>query len=115
MNEYLNSKSFLLPGVAAATTTTITSSLVSLFNLPGNWTALTISLLFGLTVWADKEVAFALRIPLYFINSLIIFSMAFGINSAGEQAFRPPEQQECIERFLPSDSDSHRLFQPWDW
>jgi hypothetical protein len=114
MDEFLNSKAMLTPGVAGALTTTITGTLVSQFGLPGNWTGLVISLLLGLAVWADKSVAIYQRIVFYAVNSMTIFAVAIGINTAGMaieysrmQSVEPP----VVEReVLP---DSERFFQEW--
>ena len=82
----------LTPGVAGTTTTMITGTLVSQFGLPGNWTGLVISLLFGLSVWADKSVPVYQRIIFYIINSMTIFAVAIGINTAGMVINQPTER-----------------------
>lgn len=83
MDDFVNSKAMMTPGVAGATTTMITATLSSQFGLPGNWTGMVISLLFGLCVWADKAVAVPQRIIFYIINSFTIFAVAVGLNTAG--------------------------------
>lgn len=91
MDDFLRARSMMVPGVAGATTTLITGSLASQFGLPGNWTALTVSLLLGLLVWADKNVPVWQRFSFYIVNSMIIFSVAVGFNTAAAAAFESPE------------------------
>ncbi len=83
MSDFVNSKAMITPGVCGATTTMITATLASQFGLPGNWTGLVVSLLFGLCVWADKSAAIFHRIIFYIINSFTIFAVAVGLNTAG--------------------------------
>jgi hypothetical protein len=62
----------------------ITNVLASNFSLPPNYTGLIISLLFGLIVFAATATEiWWLRMVLYLLNSLIIFSVALGANQAG--------------------------------
>ncbi len=114
MEDFIKSKAMLTPGAAGATTTMITATLVSQFGLPGNWTGLVISLILGLSVWADKSVAIYQRIIFYIINSLTIFAVALGLNTAGivvndkiERSVNPPQ----IERTVPAESQA--FFQNW--
>ena len=114
MDDFFKSKLMLTPGAAGATTTMITATLVSQFGLPGNWTGLVISLLLGLSVWADKSVAIYQRIIFYIVNSLTIFTVALGLNTAGmvvnqkvERFVNPPK----IERQVPPESKA--FFQGW--
>ncbi len=116
MDDFFNSKTAqsLTPVVGGAMTTTITATLVSQFGLPGNWTGLAISLLLGASVWADKSAAIYQRIIFYIINSLTIFAVALGLNTAGmvvnqkiERSVNPP----AIERSVPAQSQS--FFQNW--
>ncbi len=102
----------LAPGVAGVTTTLITGTLVTQFSfLPGNWTALTVSFLIGLLVLGDKSVAGAQRLLLYFINSLIIFSVAAGINTAGVAATRSLEPP--TRAVQPVEGGSRPFFHEW--
>ncbi len=114
MDDFLKSKAMMPPGVAGALTTMITGTLVSQFGLPGNWTGLVISLLLGLAVWADKSVAIYYRIIYYIINSLTIYAVAIGVNTAGmaisysnERISDPP----VVERKVPPGQE--RFFQEW--
>jgi len=116
MGDFFNSKTAqsLTPVVAGAMTTTITATLVSQFGLPGNWTGLALSMLFGASVWADKSAAIFQRIIFYIINSLTILAVAIGLNTAGmvvnraaERSVKPP----VIERGVPDQPPS--FFQYW--
>ncbi|MEJ2286952.1 MAG: hypothetical protein P8X85_25580 [Desulfobacterales bacterium] len=114
MDDFLKSKAMITPGVAGATTTMIAGTLYSQFALPAKWVGLVFSLLFGLAVWADKEVPFYLRILFYIINSLTIFAVAIGINQAGmavEQSTRKVKDPTAIERKV--EPDSNAFFHNW--
>lgn len=92
----------------------ITGTLVSQFGLPGNWTGLVISLLLGLAVLADKSVSVYQRIVYYIINSLTIYAVAIGINTAGmaiQYSNEPGSDPAIIEREVPPDTG--RFFQEW--
>jgi hypothetical protein len=87
-SEFLNPKSMVTPGVAGGLTMLITNALAKQFDLPGNWTSLMVSFLFGLLVFG-AALSIAQRLVFYVINSLIIFSVAVGANSAGQQLQQP--------------------------
>lgn len=82
-SEFLNPKSMITPGVAGGLTMLITNALGSQFDLPGSWTSLTLSFLFGLLVFGATTIPVIQRVLFYVINSLIIFSVAVGTNGAG--------------------------------
>jgi hypothetical protein len=84
-NEFLNPKSMITPGIAGGLTMLITNALGSQFDLPGSWTSLTLSFLFGLLVFGATAIPLIQRLVFYVINSLIIFSVAVGANSAGHE------------------------------
>lgn len=107
MNEFFNARSMLTPGIAGATAMMITSSLVAAFRLPGSFVALGISMLLGLVVMSDESIRLPQRLLFYILNSLIIFSMAFGLNAAGVEAFTSNERAVGVEGEAP------RFFQPW--
>ncbi len=114
MDEFLKSKAMMTPGIAGSLTTMITGTLVSQFGLPGNWTGLVISLLLGLAVWADKSVIIYYRIIYYIINSLTIFAVAIGVNTAGMAISYSSDRVSdpaIIERMVPADKD--KFFQEW--
>lgn len=97
MDNFFNARSMLTPGIAGATAMMITSSLVAAFRLPGSYVALGISLLLGLVAMSDDSIRVPQRIIFYVLNSLVIFSMAFGLNAAGVEAFSPAHRPVAIE------------------
>ncbi len=98
MEDMVDSKAMTAPGILGAITTIITGTLASQFGLPGQWTALAVSFLLGSLVLADKKLPSFQRIVFYFINSLIIFTMAMGINSAGVAATKSAQNQQHQQR-----------------
>lgn len=114
MDEYLNSKSMLAPGVAGATTTMIAGTMASEFGFPGNYTALLVSFLFGLIVFSDKTVPLLQRLVFYVVNSMIIFTVAVGLNTAGAAATRKAEDDKVQARQVePEDRMEKPFFHPW--
>jgi len=114
MDEFLKSKAMMTPGVAGGVTAMITGTLVSQFGLPGNWTGLVTSLLLGLAVWTDKSISASHRVVYYIINSLTIYAVAIGINTAGmaiQYSNEPGSDPAMIEREVSPDAD--RFFQEW--
>lgn len=114
MEDFLNSKAVITPGIAGASTMMIAGTLYSQFALPAKWVGLALSLLFGLTVWADKKVPIYQRLVFYIINSLTIFAVAIGINQAGmavEMSTRQAKDPTVIERTVPPESKS--FFHDW--
>jgi hypothetical protein len=89
VKQFLNAKSMLTPGIAGAVAMLITNSLTQQFELPGKWVALLLSFLLGTLVFIDKNSSVWQRGVLYLLNSLIIFSMAVGTNSAGRATAAP--------------------------
>lgn len=83
VDEFLNPKSMLTPGMAGSLTTLITNSLVTQFDLVPSFTGLFISFLFGLLVFAGTRTVLWLKFVLYVLNSLLIFSVALGANQIG--------------------------------
>lgn len=114
MDEFLKSKAMITPGVAGGTTTMIAGTLYSQFGLPAKWVGLVFSLLFGLAVWADKQVPIYQRVLFYVINSLTIFAVAIGINQAGmavEKSSREVKDPTAIERKVEPENKS--FFHSW--
>lgn len=87
--EFLNPKSMLTPGIAGSLTMLITNTLASQFSLPPNYTGLVISFMFGLVVLVSTVTIAWLRIVLYILNSLLIFSVALGTNHVGAGVAKP--------------------------
>jgi len=86
LSDFINPNSMITPGAAGAFTMVITNTLCSQFAmLPGNWTALVVSFLFGaLTFFYVAHLL--IRLVYFVINSLIIFVMAHGSNAIGMSA-----------------------------
>jgi hypothetical protein len=113
LDDFLTSKSMLTPAIAGTAVTTITAILVSQFGLPGNWSVLALSLVFGMLTWADKTVPWLQRLVLYLINSATILVFAVGLNEAGMAAsgYNDCRVERGFERGVeqrPKD-----FFQPW--
>lgn len=85
-DDFLNPKSMLTPGLAGSMTMVITNALVTQFGASPAYTALIISALFGIVVFAATAAALWLRGVLYVLNSLLIFSVALGANQLGVNA-----------------------------
>ncbi len=98
MDGYLNSRSMITPGIAGATTTMITGTLAAQFGLPGNYTALVVSFILGLMVLQDNSIVIYQRLMFYVVNSIVIFTMAMGINAAGVAASK---SSDPITRSVP--------------
>ncbi len=88
MEGFISSKAMLTPGIAGATTTMITGTLASQFGIPGTYTSILVSFLLGLVVFSDTVVPLLQRLVLYLINSMIIYTVAIGLNTAGAAAVR---------------------------
>lgn len=83
-SDFLNSKSMLTPGLAGGVVMVITNTLSNQFGLTPAWTALALSFVLGLMTLTDRRVVLWQRAVFYFLNSLIIFSVATGTNAAGQ-------------------------------
>ena len=83
MNEFLNPKSMLTPGVAGGLVMIITNSLTSQFDIAANVTALIISFTLGLVLFISMPGKIFERLVLYVLNSLVVFSVATGTNNIG--------------------------------
>jgi hypothetical protein len=113
VNDFLNSKSMVTPGLAGLTTTMITGTLATVFDLPGAMTGLGVSFILGLLVWFDTNVVWQKRLLLYVINSMVIFTVATGINQAGVAATRDREQTVYQERGETPERERPPFFHTW--
>lgn len=77
LGDFLNPASMLTPGFAGAVAMMISNTLVHAFGLPPAWSALVLSFLLGSIVWV-ASVSLLRGAVYYVLNSLIIFSVAFG-------------------------------------
>lgn len=99
MNEFINSRSMLTPGVAGALVMVLANSLTSAFNwgISASGLALSLSFSIGMVVLGDDKLKWFFRVPLYVLNSLIIFSMAFGSNTFGKHLEGDTATPQTIE------------------
>lgn len=86
LKEFLNPHSMLTPGLCGGVTMLITNTLAAQFGAPPNYTALAVSFLFGLIVFAATATTLWLRLVFWLLNSLIIFSIGLGTNQVGVKA-----------------------------
>lgn len=88
LDEFINPKAMVTPGAAGAVVMLISNTLWVQFALPQRWAGLAISFALGLLVFKYK----ARQLPVwekfvyYVVNSLIIFSMGLGANTAAKGA-----------------------------
>ncbi|HAK87981.1 MAG: hypothetical protein A2077_04705 [Nitrospirae bacterium GWC2_46_6] len=80
MKDFLNPKSMLTPGIAGGLTASVSLTLASAFAISFKWSALGISFLLGLLIMISMRNSIPLlqRFIYCILNSLIVFSMAFG-------------------------------------
>jgi hypothetical protein len=97
VDEFLNPKSMLTPGLAGSMTMFITNSLVGQFDLLPSITGLAVSFLFGAVVFAATATALWLRVVLYVLNSLLIFSVALGANQVGVGVAKKPGESAAVD------------------
>jgi hypothetical protein len=83
MNDFLNAKSMVTPGVAGGLVMLISNTCAAQFDLTPKWTALVLSALLGLLVVCILVAPIWQKGLLWFFNALVIFSMAMGTNQAG--------------------------------
>ncbi len=83
MDEFLNPKSMLTPGVAGSLTMTIANALALVFpTTPPASVALGVAFLIGLIVM-NAKLSLSQRLCFWVLNSLVIFSAAVGTNTLG--------------------------------
>ncbi len=98
VEEFLQPKAMLTPGIAGGITMLIANALWVAFSLPPRWTSLVLSFLLGLLVFVATRVPLWQRAVYYLLNSLIIFSVSIGTNYVGVGLTRPPTQQTSAGR-----------------
>jgi hypothetical protein len=91
MNDFLNAKSMVTPGVAGGLVMLISNTCAINFNLTPKWTALVLSALLGLLVVCIMIAPLWQKGLLWLFNALVIFSMAMGTNQAGATLQDQPE------------------------
>jgi len=95
VEEFLQPKAMLTPGIAGGVTMLIANALWVAFALPPRWTSLVLSFVLGLLVFVARGGAVPLwqRAVYYLLNSLIIFSVSIGTNYVGVGVTHPPATQ----------------------
>jgi hypothetical protein len=89
-NEFLNPKSMLTPGACGAIVMGITNALATNLNMHGSTRMLLclgLSFLIGTLVFAAGIKQVWQKLVFYVFNSLIIFTMGAGVNSASQTVF----------------------------
>ncbi|MHC8357022.1 hypothetical protein ACYZTL_17775 [Pseudomonas sp. LB3P81] len=113
LDEFLNPKSMLTPGIAGSLTMLFTNALVSNFDAPPNYTGLFISFLFGLLVFAATATVLWQRFVFFVLNSLFIFSFALGTNQVGVTASKKTDaiaQASTQSTWSPDDNKGKQAF-----
>jgi hypothetical protein len=92
VDEFLQPKAMLTPGIAGGVTMLIANALWVAFSLPPRWTSLVLSFVVGLLVFVGRGggVPGWQRAVYYLLNSLIIFSVSIGANYVGVGVTHPP-------------------------
>ncbi len=97
VNEFLNPKSMMTPGLAGGFTMTIANTLWVQFGLQPKWCALVLSFTLGLLVFAGGTMTPVWqRVIYYVLNSLIIFSVGTGVNYYASKASQPPASPVAV-------------------
>jgi hypothetical protein len=86
LGDFLNTKSMMTPGAAGGATLTITNTLGGVFHLPLGYVALAVSALFSALLWVlTQSTSLGQRVLFFLLNTLIIFCVAMGSNTAGQK------------------------------
>jgi hypothetical protein len=96
VEEFLQPKAMLTPGIAGGVTMLIANALWVAFSLPPRWTSLVLSFLLGLLVFVATRVPLWQRAVYYLLNSLIIFAVSIGTNYVGVGLTHPPARQTNV-------------------
>lgn len=88
-SEFLNPKSMITPGIAGGTTMLITNAMCCSFELEcaRPHIALMVSALFAIAAVSVIKMSYWQKSVFFILNTLIVFSMALGTNTAGERGF----------------------------
>lgn len=97
VDEFLNPKSMLAPGIAGATTMAITNAVATNFDLSRPWLGLVVSGLFAAAAVAYAQLRWPEKAFFGLINTLIIFSVALGTNNLGVGAATRNAQASLVD------------------
>lgn len=92
MNEFLNGKSMITPGVAGALVIVISNTAFVQFGIPSKWSSLILSFLLGTLVFMGTVAPLWQKGLFYLLNSAIIFSVAVGTNQVGANLTPSPKE-----------------------
>jgi hypothetical protein len=96
MNEFLNGKSMITPGVAGALVIVISNTAFVQFGIPSKWSSLILSFLLGTLVFVGTVAPLWQKGLFYLVNSAIIFSVAVGTNQVGAGLTPTPKEYAGI-------------------
>ena len=103
MNEFLNPKSMVTPGVAGALVMFIANAIISQFpEAAFRWVVISLSFVVGAVVFYAIEMPLFQRVGFWGINSLIIFSVGIGTSNVASFAQRLPAPPSALIDLLVS-------------
>ena len=94
IDDFLKPESMLTPGMAGATAMMITNTLRFQFGLEPKVTCLVLSFALGTLVFIAEGTSLPKKAVYYVLNSLLIFSLATGVNTVGTQFTDEKKPQE---------------------
>lgn len=97
LESFLQPNSMITPGVAGGMVTLIANTAWMQFDLPAKWVALLVSACFGFLVLKGLSTSLYTRGIYFVLNTLIIFSMAMGTNTAAVQMSVSSEEEVSTE------------------
>jgi hypothetical protein len=110
MNDFLNGKSMITPGVAGALVLVISNTAFTQFGIPSKWSSLILSFLLGTLVFAGTVGALWQKGVLYLLNSAIIFSVAVGTNQVGT-GLSGPSKDRTIKALVEENDQLYQELQ----
>jgi hypothetical protein len=101
MNEFLNPKSMVTPGVAGAMVMLISNAIVSQFpEAAFRWVIVLLSFLVGTVVFYAVTLPILQRLAFWAVNSLIIFSVGIGTSNVASNVAVNVQQHGGVSGFL---------------
>ena len=114
MNEFLNPKSMLTPGIAGALVMFLSNVIVQQFpEIAFRYVALGLSMLIGGLVFTATAMEIIYRIGYWLINSLIIFAMGVGSSNIGANLTEGREATRSAMLEAPSSYDGFFISSSW--
>lgn len=98
LESFLQPNSMITPGVAGGMVTLIANTAWMQFDLPAKWVALLVSACFGFLVLKGLSASLYTRGIYFLLNTLIIFSMAMGTNTAAVQIATSPGNEDAVDQ-----------------